>query len=103
MESTMIFGISPIFALLPLIIYIILAFKDINPVLNVVICVVLSAIMTKQPFSSMGEVLGSALGSFLGIIGFIIMLGSGPRRRVKGDGSRGVFNYDSDEKNRNQL
>lgn len=76
MESTMIFGISPIFALLPLIIYIILAFKDINPVLNVVICVVLSAIMTKQPFSSMGEVLGSALGSFLGIIGFIIMLGS---------------------------
>ena len=64
MESTMIFGISPIFALLPLIIYIILAFKDINPVLNVVICVVLSAIMTKQPFSSMGEVLGSALGSF---------------------------------------
>ena len=62
--------------MLPLIIYIILAFKDINPVLNVVICVVLSAIMTKQPFSSMGEVLGSALGSFLGIIGFIIMLGS---------------------------
>lgn len=76
MESTMIFGISPIFALLPLIIYIILAFKDINPVLNVVICVILSAIMTKQPFSGMGDVISSALGSFLGIIGFIIMLGS---------------------------
>ncbi|MCB6609076.1 Na+/H+ antiporter NhaC family protein [[Clostridium] symbiosum] len=76
MESTMIFGISPIFALLPLIIYIILAFKDINPVLNVVICVVLSAIMTKQPFSAMGGVLADSIGSFLGMIGFIIMLGS---------------------------
>ena len=67
MESTMIFGISPIFALLPLIIYIILAFKDINPVLNVVICVILSAIMTKQPFSGMGDVISSALGSFLSL------------------------------------
>lgn len=76
MESTMIFGISPIFALLPLIIYIILAFKDINPVLNAVICVILSAVMTKQPFSSMGGVLADALGSFLGMVGFIIMLGS---------------------------
>lgn len=76
MESTMIFGISPIFALLPLIIYIILAFKDINPVLNVVICVVLSAVMTKQPFSAMGGVIADSIGSFLGMIGFIIMLGS---------------------------
>ena len=76
MESTMIFGISPIFALLPLVIYIILAFKDINPVLNVVICVVLSAVMTKQPFSSMGGVIADSIGSFLGMIGFIIMLGS---------------------------
>lgn len=74
--STMIFGISPLFALIPLIIYIILAFKDINPVLNVVICVVLSAVLTKQPFSSMGGVIADSIGSFLGMIGFIIMLGS---------------------------
>nr|WP_312576547.1 Na+/H+ antiporter NhaC family protein [Sedimentibacter sp.] len=72
----MLFNLSPIFALIPLIIYIILAFKDINPVLNVVICVILSAIITMQPFSSLGGVLADSLGSFLGMIGFIIMLGS---------------------------
>src|SRR5699024_5431554 len=60
----------------PLIIYIILAFKDINAILNVVICVLLSAIMTKQPLMEMGDVIGEALGSFLAMIGFIIMLGS---------------------------
>lgn len=73
----MLFNLSPIFGLVPLIIYIILSFKDYNPVLNVVICVVLSAILTKQPFSSMGGVLAESLGSFLGMIGLIIMLGSG--------------------------
>ncbi len=72
----MIFDISPIFALVPLIIYIILAFKDINAILNVVICVLLSAIITKQPLMEMGDVIGEALGSFLAMIGFIIMLGS---------------------------
>ncbi len=73
----MLFNLSPIFALVPLIIYIILSFKDLNPVLNVVICVILSAIITKQPFSSFGSVMAESLGSFLGMIGFIIMLGSG--------------------------
>lgn len=72
----MLFNLSPIFALIPLIIYIILAFKDINAVLNVVICVILSAIITKQPLLSMGGVIADALGSFLSLIGFIILLGS---------------------------
>ena len=73
----MIFNLSPIFGLVPLVIYIILSFKDINPVLNVAISVILTAILTKQPFSSFGGVLAESLGSFLGMIGFIIMLGSG--------------------------
>ncbi|NMB27901.1 MAG: TRAP transporter large permease subunit [Tissierellia bacterium] len=72
----MLFNLSPIWALVPLIIYIILAFKDINPILNVVICVLLSAILTKQPLMDMGGVISEALGSFLAMIGFIIMLGS---------------------------
>lgn len=72
----MIFGLNPLFALIPLVIYIILAFKDINPVLNVVVCVVLSAILTGQSFSSMGGIIADSIGSFLGMIGFIIMLGS---------------------------
>ncbi|MEG1931709.1 MAG: Na+/H+ antiporter NhaC family protein, partial [Pygmaiobacter sp.] len=72
----MIFGISPLFALIPLILYIFLAFKDINPVLNVVICVVFSAVLTQQQFSAMGGIIADSIGSFLGMIGFIIMLGS---------------------------
>ena len=74
----MIFGIDPIFALIPLILYVILSFKeDYHPVMNVFICVVLAAILTKQPFASFGSVIADSLGSFLGMIGLIIMLGSG--------------------------
>ena len=73
----MLFNLSPIFALVPLIIYIILSFKEYNPVLSVVICVILSAILTKQKFSAFGGIIAESLGSFLGMIGLIIMLGSG--------------------------
>ena len=73
----MLFNLSPIFALVPLIIYIILSFKEYNPVLSVVICVILSAILTKQKFSDFGGIISDSLGSFLGMIGLIIMLGSG--------------------------
>lgn len=72
----MLFNMSPLVALVPLIIYIILAFKDINPLLNVVICVILSAILTNHSLLAMGSVINKSLGSFLGLIGFIIMLGS---------------------------
>lgn len=72
----MIFGISPLFALLPLILYIVLAFKDINPILNVLVCVILSAVMTNHPLLSLGSVIADSLGSFLTMIGFIIMMGA---------------------------
>ncbi len=73
----MLFNLSPIFALLPLIIYIVLSFKEVNPVLAVIICVILSGILTKQDFSAFGGIIADSLGSFLGMIGLIIMLGSG--------------------------
>lgn len=72
----MLFGISPLFALLPLILYIVLAFKDINPILNVLLCVIITAILTNKPLLGMGSVIADSLGSFLSLIGFIIMLGS---------------------------
>ena len=73
----MIFNLNPIFALIPLILYVILSFTELHPVFNVFICVVLSAILTKQPFASLGGVIRDSLGSFLGMIGLIIMLGAG--------------------------
>lgn len=72
----MLFGISPLFALLPLILYIVLAFKDINPILNVLLCVIVTAILTNKPLLGMGAVIAESLGSFLSLIGFIILLGS---------------------------
>ncbi|WP_315121747.1 Na+/H+ antiporter NhaC family protein, partial [uncultured Clostridium sp.] len=72
----MLFGISPLFALLSLILYIVLAFKDINPILNVLLCVIITAILTNKPLLGMGSVIADSLGSFLSLIGFIIMIGS---------------------------
>jgi len=72
----MLFNMSPLVALLPLIVYIVLAFRDINPILNVLICVIISAILTNHSLLSMGGVIANSLGSFLALIGLIIMLGS---------------------------
>ncbi|WP_125152484.1 Na+/H+ antiporter NhaC family protein [Clostridium rectalis] len=72
----MLFGMSPLVALIPLIIYIVLAFKDINPILNVLLCVIITAILTNKPLLSMGSVIAESLGSFLSLVGFIIMLGA---------------------------
>ena len=63
----MIFNLPPILGLFPLILYIILAFKkNMHPVVNVAVCGVVGAVMTRQ-----------SMGSFLALVGFIIMLGSG--------------------------
>lgn len=74
----MIFNLPPILGLLPLIVYIILAFNPkIHSLVNVSICVLLGAILTKTNPLSFGTILIDSLGSFLGKVGLIIMLGSG--------------------------
>lgn len=74
----MIFNLPPILGLAPLIIYIILAFrKNIHPLVNVIICLVVGAVLTKTNLLQFGSILTASLGSFLGQVGFIIMIGSG--------------------------
>lgn len=74
----LIFGLPPIFGLLPLIVYIILSFKkNVPPVVSVFICAVLGAILVKYPLMQFGNVLAKSLSSFLVLIGVIIMSGSG--------------------------
>lgn len=74
----MIFNLPPILGLFPLILYIILAFKkNMHPVVNVAICVVVGAVMTQHSIGSLGAVIYESMGSFLALVGFIIMLGSG--------------------------
>ncbi len=74
----LLFNLPPIIGLLPLIIYIILSFKkNTHPVVNVFVCVLLGAVIVKQPILKLGAVISDALGSFMALIGFIIILGSG--------------------------
>jgi len=61
----------------PLIIYIVLVFRDVDPLPATVICVIIGAIITRQSLPEMGNVLQKAMGSFLAIVGLIIMLGRG--------------------------
>lgn len=74
----LIFNLPPIVGLFPLLLYIFLSFKkDSNAVVNVGICVILGAILVKQPILELGDVIYESMGSFLALVGLIIMLGSG--------------------------
>ena len=64
----MLFDLHPIWGLVPLLLYVILSFKEkLHPIFNVTVCVILSAILTKQDFSSFGSIISESLGSFLGM------------------------------------
>ena len=86
METTsLLFGLPPIVGLLPLLIYIILCFKqDIHPVLSVAICVLLGAVLVAptpldvvKNILGLGSTLAGAMSSFLVLVGLMILLGSG--------------------------
>ena len=49
--------------LLPIVVYIILVFRDVDPLPATAICVLIGAILTHQSLISFGEVLAKAMGS----------------------------------------
>ena len=63
--------------LLPLAVYIILVFRDVDPLPATVVCVLIGAVLTHQSLVSFGAVMAKAMGSFLALVGLIIMLGRG--------------------------
>lgn len=73
----MIFGLPALLGFLPMILYIILSFKGKDMLTVVLFCVITGAVLTGQDLLSVGEALNTALGSFMGLIGFIILMGSG--------------------------
>lgn len=73
----MIFGLPAILGFLPMLLYIILSFKGKDILTVVLICVIFGAILTGQTPVTLGTALADALGSFLGLIGFIILMGAG--------------------------
>ena len=73
----MIFGLPALIGFLPLVIYLYLAFKGKNLLSTVIICVLVGAVLTGQTPVSLSNEIANGLKSFLGLIGFIIMIGAG--------------------------
>ena len=63
--------------LTPLVIYIILVFRDVEILPATAICVVIGAVISRQSLLSFGAALANSMGSFLALVGLIIMLGRG--------------------------
>jgi H+/gluconate symporter-like permease len=63
--------------LTPLVIYIILVFRDVEILPATAICVVIGAVISRQSLLSFGVALADSMGSFLALVGLIIMLGRG--------------------------
>ena len=63
--------------LIPLVLYLFLVFKGYKATTAVAVGLTAGCILTGQSISSISTMIAKATGSFLGIIGLIIMLGSG--------------------------
>jgi H+/gluconate symporter-like permease len=63
--------------LLPLVLYIVLVFRNVDILTATAVCVVTGAVLSHQTLISFGAALTDAMGSFLALVGLIIMLGRG--------------------------
>lgn len=70
-------GSPTLIALLPLLVYLIMVFRNKSNLAGLVVGVIVGAILTGQGIYSLAGIFAESLGSFLGIIGIIIMFGSG--------------------------
>lgn len=64
-------------ALLPLLVYLIIVFRNKSNLAGLIVATIAAAILTGQNFTAIASIFATSLGSFLGIIGLIIMFGSG--------------------------
>ena len=66
-----------LWALLPLLIYLILVFMNKSNLAGLAAGIVVAAVITGQNLKALSSIFATAMGSFLGTIGLIIMFGSG--------------------------
>jgi gluconate:H+ symporter, GntP family len=71
------FQAPTLWGLLPLFIFVILAFRNRHPVVAISIAIIVGAIMSGEGLVSIGSSIREGLSSFLGYIGLIIMAGAG--------------------------
>lgn len=68
---------TSLLALIPLLAYLIMVFRNKSNLSGLVVGVIVAAILTGQNLQNLAGIFNAALGSFLGTIGIIIMFGSG--------------------------
>lgn len=73
----MIFDLPAILGILPIILYAILTLRGIDPHMAAIVGIIVGAVFTQKSIIDIGNALYASLGSFLGLIGFIIMMGAG--------------------------
>lgn len=64
-------------ALIPLLVYLVMVFRNKSNLAGLAVGIVAAAILTGQNLKDLSSIFASSLGSFLGTIGLIIMFGSG--------------------------
>lgn len=64
-------------ALIPLLLYLIMVFRNKSNLAGLIVATIGAAILTGQNLKALASIFATSLGSFLGIIGLIIMFGSG--------------------------
>jgi predicted histidine transporter YuiF (NhaC family) len=64
-------------SLLIIVLYVILLFRNVDPLLATALCVGLGFLWNGSSPIAVGDTLANALGSFMALVGFIIMLGRG--------------------------
>ncbi len=63
--------------LAPLLLYIVLVFRNVDILAATAICVVVGALLSHQTLTTFGAALANGMSSFLALVGLIIMLGRG--------------------------
>jgi hypothetical protein len=79
--------------LLPLVLYVVLVFRNVDILTATAICVVAGALLSGQTLLSFGAALTDAMGSFLALVGLIIMLGRGLGEVLNATGVSRVIVY----------
>lgn len=79
--------------LLPLVLYVVLVFRNVDILTATAICVAAGALLSGQTFLTFGAALTDAMGSFLALVGLIIMLGRGLGEVLNATGVSRVIVY----------
>jgi H+/gluconate symporter-like permease len=85
----MLFGLPPIFGLLPLVVYIVLTLRGYQPLVATVAGVLVGAVLSLTPPLEVARAVQAGLGSFLALVGLIIMFGAGLGEVLRATGVAG--------------